>query len=276
MLPTQVQLESKPCPICVKLDDQIILTRRDHLHNLPGEFTVVRCWNYSLMRTNPLPTPETIEFYYPDDDGPYKQSKISSKSLSEDSKLLWKRLVKNFLEFEFNQNKLPDLAPSRMLEVGCASGKFLHQMANRGWEVEGIKFSETASEVAHSLGYKVHTGSLETAPEPEQKYDLVVAWMVLEHLHDPILVLKKLHNWVAPDGWLVLSVPNGASWDFSLFKNAWYSLHFPHHLYHYTPQTLGTILELSGCKMTCVLHQRFLYDLIASMGYSLEDRGYKN
>jgi hypothetical protein len=28
--------------------------------------------------------------------------------------------------------------------------------------------------------------------------------------------------------------------------------------------------------MTCVLHQRFLYDLIATMGYSLEDQGYKN
>lgn len=68
--------------------DQIILTGRDHLHNLPGEFTVVRCLNCSLMQTNPRQTPEKIAFYYPDDDGPYKQSKISNKSLSEDSKLL--------------------------------------------------------------------------------------------------------------------------------------------------------------------------------------------
>ncbi|WP_266888933.1 hypothetical protein [Trichormus azollae] len=38
---------------------------------------------------------------------------------------------------------------------------------NQGWEVEGIEFPETASEVAISLGYKVHRGSLETAPESE-------------------------------------------------------------------------------------------------------------
>ena len=38
---------------------------------------------------------------------------------------------------------------------------------NQGWEVEGIEFPETASEVASSLGYKVHRGSLGTAPEPE-------------------------------------------------------------------------------------------------------------
>jgi hypothetical protein len=72
MLPTQVQLQSNPCPICVKLYDQIILTGRGHLHNLPGEFTVVRCRSCSLMRTNPLPIPEKIGFYYPDDYGPYK------------------------------------------------------------------------------------------------------------------------------------------------------------------------------------------------------------
>jgi predicted SAM-dependent methyltransferase len=38
--------------------------------------------------------------------------------------------------------------------------------------------------------------------------------MVLEYLHDPMLGLKKLHNWIAPDGWLVLSVPNAAYWGF--------------------------------------------------------------
>jgi hypothetical protein len=40
------------------------------------------------MQTNPRQTPEKVAFYYPDDDGPYKQSIISNRSLSEDSKLL--------------------------------------------------------------------------------------------------------------------------------------------------------------------------------------------
>lgn len=276
MLPPEIHLENKPCPLCSKFDDVIILTGCDRLHNLPGEFTVVKCRSCGLMRTNPRPTPETMGFYYPDDYGPYKQSKIYNQSLSEVSKPLWKRLIKRLFDLDFNYNKIPNLPPGRMLEVGCASGKYLNEMATQGWEVEGIEFSEKAAQAARSLGYKVHTGSLETTPEPEQKYDLVVGWMVLEHLYDPILGLKKLHNWVKPGGWLVISVPNAASWEFPLFKKAWYALHLPNHLYHYTPTTLKKLLEYGGWQINRVLHQRFLDNFIASMGYALQDRGYNN
>ena len=276
ILSPEVQLESKPCPLCAKFDDEVILTGHDRLHNLPGEFTVVKCRSCGLMRTNPRPTPETISFYYPDDYGPYKHNKIPHKSLSKVSKPLWKRLIKRLFKFEFNYNKIPSLSPGQMLEVGCASGKYLNEMANQGWKVEGIEFSEKAAKSACSLGYKVYTGALETAPEPEQKYDLVVGWMVLEHLHEPILGLKKLHSWVKPGGWLAISVPNAASWEFSLFKDAWYALHLPNHLYHYTPPTLKKLLEQGGWKMTHVLHHRFLDNFIASLGYLLQDQGHKN
>ena len=80
-------------------------------------------------------------------------------------------------------------------------------MAAQGWHVEGIEFSEKAAQAASRLGYKVHTGSLESAPAPAHPIDLIVGWMVLEHLHDPIGCLKKLNEWASQDAWLVLSVP---------------------------------------------------------------------
>ncbi|MBD2291993.1 class I SAM-dependent methyltransferase [Anabaena sphaerica FACHB-251] len=267
MLPTQVQLESKPCPICSKFDDEVILTGRDRLHNLPGKFTVVRCRSCSLMRTNPRPTPETIGYYYPDDYGPYQFTKVSK---NEKQNLPLSQKITQRI-FEFNERRLPSLPPGRMLEVGCASGDFLHKMANQGWEVEGIEFSEKAAQTARSLGYKVHIGSLEIAPKPEQKYDLVVAWMVLEHLHDPILGLTKLQSWVKPGGWLAVSVPNIGSLEFKIFKDAWYALQIPTHLYHYNPNTLSQVLEHSGWKMEKVLHHRLLDNIIASLSYLLKD-----
>jgi 2-polyprenyl-3-methyl-5-hydroxy-6-metoxy-1,4-benzoquinol methylase len=275
MLPSEVQLESQPCPLCYKFDDQVILTGRDRLHNLPGEFTVVKCRSCGLMRTNPRPTPETIGFYYPDNYGPYQFTKVSKnkKQNSPQSLPLHQKITRRI--FEFNERRLPSLSPGRMLEVGCASGEFLHKMANQGWEVEGIEFSEKAAEAARSLGYKVHIGSLETTPEPEQKYDLVVAWMVLEHLHDPMLGLKKLHSWVKQGGWLAISVPNAASLEFQVFKDAWYALHLPNHLYHYTPKTLNQVLASGGWKMKKVLHHRLLDNLVASIAYFLQDINFK-
>jgi len=265
-----VALESKPCPLGCETDDEFILTGRDRLFNLPGEFTVVRCKGCGLMRTNPRPTPKTIGFYYPDNYGPYLDTKVTVN----ESIPLWKQLFGK--AFQFNMTRLPLLKIGRMLEIGCAAGSFMHKMAKEGWEVEGIEFSPKAAENARALGYRVHTGSVETAHEPQQPFNLVAGWMVLEHLHEPILTLQKLHRWTYPDAWLVLSVPNMDCLGFYIFKDAWYALHLPHHLYHYTPKTLRLVLEQGGWQIINVFHQRILNDLIASTGYFLQDRGFKN
>ena len=187
-----------------------------------------------------------------------------------------KRLLKYLIKhlFKFNTDILPPLAPGRLLEVGCASGAFLHQMAGQGWQVEGIEFSEKAAKAAESLGYRVHKGPLETARAPREPVDLIVGWMVLEHLHDPIGNLIKLREWAKPDTWLVLSVPNAGSLEFRLFKEKWYGLHLPNHLHHFTLATLNLVLRSSGWTLKDIHHQRTLSNLIASTGYVLQDRGY--
>jgi len=160
-----------------------------------------------------------------------------------------------------------------MLEVGCASGAFLHHMSAQGWQVEGVEFSSKASQSALQLGYSVHAGPLETAPEPHRPFDLVVGWMVLEHLHDPVGCLLKLSKWTKPGGWLVLTVPNSASLEFRIFKEKLYALHLPNHLYHFTPDTLGRVLQAGGWTLDKVCHQRVLNNLMGSMGYVLREKG---
>ncbi len=270
--PKNITLENVSCPLGCKKNDEVILTGRDLLHDLPGEFTVVKCRTCGLMRTTPRPTPETIGFYYPDDYGPYLGTQIGQTEPVSRIKKLLKPLVKRV--FNFNTQRLPSLAPGRMLEVGCASGAFLHHMANQGWHVQGIEFSEKAAQAAAQLGYRVHTGPLETAPPPDKPFDLIVGWMVLEHLHDPIKGLQKLREWAKPGAWLALSVPNSGSLEFRLFKEKMYALHLPNHLYHFTPQTLEHVLAAGGWTLEKVHHQRILSNLIASTGYVLRDKGY--
>lgn len=182
-----------------------------------------------------------------------------------------KRLVQAV--FDFYGEKFPRLPPGNLLEIGCASGSFLHRMAAKGWHVEGVEFSQQAAEAASQLGYKVYCGSLETAPITEAHYDLMVGWMVLEHLHDPVRCLQKLRRAARPGAWLALSVPNAGSIEFRLFKTRWYALQLPTHLYHYTPRTLANILDKSGWTIQKVYHQRSVGNFIASLGYVLRDRG---
>jgi len=266
-----VLMQDVGCPLGCKQGDEIILTGHDLLHDLPGEFTVVKCQSCGLMRTNPRPTPETMGFYYPDDYGPYIGTRVKENASNKKSWL--KKVFQLFVNS--NTTRLPNLPVGRMLELGCASGAFLHEMANKGWQVEGIEFSERAAKEAEKLGYKVYAGSLETAPTPDEKFDLIVGWMVIEHLHEPVLGLKKLAEWTHPRGYLVFSVPNAGSLEFKIFKDKWYALQVPTHLYHYTAKSIKQVLKASGWRLIKIHHQRVLGNLIASLGYELRGKGFE-
>lgn len=272
-LPDGVLLETVACPMGCPVQDQHVLSGRDRLHDLPGQFNVVSCSTCGLMRTNPRPTPETIGFYYPDDYGPYLGTQVRQQQGSKSRIKRWLRPLVHRI-FNFNTDTLPAIKTGRMLEVGCASGAFLHRMAGRGWQVQGIEFSGKAAQAATQLGYYIHVGPLETAPPPDEPFDLIVGWMVLEHLHHPVACLQKLKKWAKPGAWLVLSIPNGASLEFRLFKEKWYALQLPNHLYHFTPKTLSRVLQAGGWTLEKVHHQRTLSNLIASTGYVLQDRGH--
>lgn len=273
---SNVILESVVCPLGCKKNDEIILTGRDLLHGLPGEFNVVKCGACNLMRTNPRVNPESIGYYYPDDYGPYIQTKVESQKSNRDNFII--KFLRPIARHLFNSNVtvLPKIAVGRMLEIGCASGSFMHKMAKLGWQVQGIEFDEKAAKAAKKHGYHVHCGPLETAPTPTAPFDLVVGWMVLEHLYDPIGGLIKLRQWAKPNAWLVLSVPNAGSLEFKLFKDKWYALQLPTHFHHFTPATLKTVLSASGWKLEKVHHQRVLNNLFVSTGYVLRDKGYSN
>jgi len=146
-------------------------------------------------------------------------------------------------------------------------------MARAGWSVHGIELSAEAAEAAIDLGYSVDIGRLETAPSPVERYDLIVGWMVLEHLHDPVEGLRHLRDWATTDAYLALSVPNAGAVGLRLFKSRWYELHLPNHLYHFTPKTLGDVLRAGGWKVERLHYQRVANDLVGSSGYWLHDRG---
>jgi SAM-dependent methyltransferase len=160
-----------------------------------------------------------------------------------------------------------------MLEIGCASGSFLSRQAQHGWQVEGIEFSPAAAARARQAGFKVHSGPVETAPDPGEHFDLVVGWMVLEHLHDPLGALRRLHSWTRPGGSLVLSVPHLSPLLLKTFGNDCYDLHLPAHLYHFTPTTLRQLLERGNWRIERIFHHRVLSCWLGSLGHRLKDGG---
>ena len=188
-----------------KATADVVVTGFDRQHRVGGRFPVVRCRDCGLLRTTPRPTRQTIAAYYPASYAPYQRCPArihASRTPRRGPRGALVRLADPRSEWT------PDLAPGRMVEFGCSSGVFMQFMAAKGWRVTGIEPSPDASARAREAGLDVLTGSLEEAPNPPGPAQLVVGWMVFEHLHDPRLALARFRDWVAPDGWLALSVPD--------------------------------------------------------------------
>ena len=221
------------------------------------------------MRTNPRPNPCSIGFFYPENYGPYLSTRDFRDSLQHSTG--WLRWIHNTI-FSTNPKPLPTLPPGKLLEIGCASGSFLHEMNRQGWQVEGIEFSKSVAEYARSKGYTVRVGALESLSGRHHDYDLIVGWHVLEHLHDPVSSLKKLHAWAKPGGWLVLSLPDAGALEFKIFKDAWYALMLPTHLFHFTTSTLDKMLRLAGWRVERIIWEENPKNLLASLSYCCRDR----
>jgi SAM-dependent methyltransferase len=263
------ELEFTPCALGCVSDDEEILVGHDRLHGLPGDYHVVKCRNCGLLRTNPRPTSESMERYYPEDYGPYQSTAVNLTQRSQPA-------IRSLSKLLDPRTKIvPQLSPGRMLEIGCGSGAFLHQMANLGWQVEGLEMNAKAAARAHALGYPVRAASLERASDPREPYDLIVGWHVFEHLQNPVLVLQKLHRWSKNNGWLALSMPDAGSWEFKLFRDKWYALQVPTHLYHYTPDSLKKVLACGDWELDRLFWQDNPNNLLHSLRYCCMDRNWQ-
>ena len=203
--------------------------------------------------------------YYGDEYGPYASA--SANAPPPPAKLKLEQAL------GLDMRRLPPVRPGRMLELGCAAGNYMAIARSLDWEVEGIEFSETAAQAAREKGFSVQASAVEAAEPPRDPYDAIVAWMVLEHLHEPLEVLTRLRGWIRPDGYLVLSVPDAGSLDRRPLGNAWYALHLPNHLYHVTPASLRKLLAAAGWRVEKVRWQANPNNLLMSLSYRFDDRG---
>lgn len=267
LLPQGVKLEDVPCPHGCPDGDTMLFDAADRINGLPGRFTLVRCNCCGLVRTNPRPTAETMGFYYPDNYGPYMGTKVTieRRGLSKALRGAVRRLI------DFRAHKVPNLSSGKALEIGCASGGFLAKLSSYGWSVTGLEFSPTAAVAARQQGFNVIQGALEDVNLPKETFDLVVGWMVLEHLHHPITALRKLHEAAKPGAWLVLSVPN-CTGGLQQFGPDWFPLHVPNHLFHFSRETLGKLLQAGGWEIRRCMQQRVLIDWPLSMALKLQSR----
>lgn len=144
-------------------------------------------------------------------------------------------------------------ACSRVLDVGAGTGQFVEFLRAEGLDAEGIEPAREASESARAAGIPIHTSTLagwSEDPNHSGAYDAVVALNVLEHVPDPVAVVRGVRKLLAVGGVAVIRVPN----DFSELQEAaqratglepWW-ICAPDHVNYFTFASLCAFLASEG------------------------------
>ena len=98
-----------------------------------------------------------------------------------------------------------------VLEIGFGNGAFLDFSKSIGWDVSGVELIPSLVDRAVQNGYNAFLG-VDDIPV-ENKYDLIVAFDVLEHIESNQILnfFEKIKTFLHPNGILIIRVPNGSS-----------------------------------------------------------------
>src|SRR3954452_2641118 len=103
---------------------------------------------------------------------------------------------------------------ARVLELGPATGYMSRALVERGCSVVGIELDPAMAEQAAEVAERMIVGDLDRLDFDrelgEDRFEVIVAADVLEHLRDPLTVLRRLRAFLKPDGAFVISIPNVA------------------------------------------------------------------
>jgi len=144
------------------------------------------------------------------------------------------------------------------LDIGCGEGYILIDARRRGWRAVGIDITDYRIPDANTNGIEFFQGNIYDKSFPGCSFDGIYLDSVLEHVLDPVKLVKEIRRILRPGGVLYVGVPNEDSL-INDFKNVVYHLagrknvsprikpfKSPYHVVGFTEKSFGKIFNNNG------------------------------
>ena len=235
----RIPVETPPCPVCeaTSATPKFMLTE--------SRFRLVECHDCGLGSLHPRPEAEEIAEFYPSS---YYGAAGAKFRGGIERAIRWVAGRRaRWLSRGLPKN-------GRVLDVGCGRGTILNQMAEAGFESHGFELSRDAAEGLHPAVQLTVGSDLTTAEYPDDHFDLITAWHVLEHVSDPRSTLAEMQRILKPGGRIAIAVPNFGSLQAKLFGAAWFHLDLPRHLFHLSADNLRQLFRKCALEVEYERH----------------------
>lgn len=198
-----------------------------------NEFEVVSCLECDSVYTPYSPWYSSAEFYT----GFY----LNEEELSP-PEFVNTRLEEIVLQFSAYRKN------NRLLDIGCGAGNLLGAARRNGWEAQGLDVSAGAVKHVRELGFEVFEGELQDAEFPSAHFDVVTAAELLEHLVDPLPLLKEVARILRPGGLFWTTTPHARGLSGRVLGLKWRCIWPPEHLQLFSIRGLKTLLGEAGFR----------------------------
>ena len=236
-------LKNTSCPLC---------SSNIYTQKYPQYYPrIVICTKCGLIYTNPRLKNKYLKELYSEEYFKNDHSSILGYSnYLQDQKNIIKTFDKRLKAIE------AFVFPGKLLDIGCATGFFMHSAKIRGWKVEGVEISEYAASYAKEcFAFKIYVGDVLQINLPANTYDLITMWDVVEHLTNPVEVIQALKRTLKKNGLLVFSTPDVGSLPAKLIKHKWIGYKLSdEHLTYFSKKTIVLLLEKAGFSLVSNKH----------------------
>ncbi len=154
----------------------------------------------------------------------------------------------------------------KLLDVGCSSGSLLHIASELGFSVTGVEPATQAAATAKNAGFEIFNGLLHEAAFPDNSFDIITLYEVIEHLTDPLSLVREAHRILKPGGLFLIGTGNADSWTVSALGPEWEYFSIDSHGGHisfFTPASIRILAEKTA----------FLVEEIQAKRVCLAERG---
>ncbi len=267
------------CPLCHNLTTNFHLTAYDNRFNQPGLYEIVWCNCCDVGITRPQLNKQELttlyeKFYSNSDSNEEETQRIDeTPKIKQESKIQKKNIhpFKRYIrQLTSSRPVIPTNWNGKLLDFGCNDGEQLERYRELGQfdQLCGFDINPIAAKRTSNKGFDVYCGDIEEAHWQDHTFDVIVLSQVIEHLPDPVLVLKTLHKKLKPNGHLLITCPNAHSFWAKAFGLAWSHWHVPYHLFHYTPQSISRLGLKAGFKVKNIETRSPAYWLFLSLHLS--------